>query len=542
MPAQATVPAHPEHEPVLVVDDESGPRNVTALALRSAGLDVVEATTGEDALRIVERQPVSVAIVDINMPGMSGTEVVRNLRGRAETATLPIILMTGSGDEHSVVAGLDAGADDFLEKPVRLDELVARVRARLRSQQAWGRRFEDELRARAGVVAALGELTLSLNPEEAAVAVVTELSRRTNADFLGVLQVASSNRLQELAMYSRRAGVRTGRAWLPAELASRLLDRARQGPYLERIAAHHEGVQTVALGQPDVALVAVASIRARDEVVGLLALGLARTSERATAADEEKLLAAVIDYASVLSAVSGASLADRQRADATTEGLRTVIANGEFHPVFQPIVSMHTRSVVGFEALTRFDDESEPFARFTEAAALGLGRELELATVEAALGASTRLPAGTFLALNMSPNLVLGGGEALRELLESTSRSLIVELTEHAAIEDYVAVRRALRRLPVAGLSVDDAGAGYASLRHILELKPAYAKLDVSLVREIDRDRLRQALAAGLEYYAIRSGCRLIAEGVETEAQADVLQGLGIELGQGFLFGRPSRA
>jgi EAL domain-containing protein (putative c-di-GMP-specific phosphodiesterase class I) len=239
--------------------------------------------------------------------------------------------------------------------------------------------------------------------------------------------------------------------------------------------------------------------------------------------------------------VTGSTIADRQRAEATTERLRAVVANGEFHPVFQPIVSMHTRSVVGFEALTRFHDGSGPAARFSEAAALGLGRDLELATIGAALGVATRLPKGTFLTLNMSPNLILGGGQALRDLLESANRPLIVELTEHAAIEDYVSVRRALRRLPVNGLSVDDAGAGYASLRHILELKPAYAKLDLTLVREIDRDKLRQALAAGLEYYAIRSGCRLIAEGVETEAQAEVLQGLGIELGQGYLFGRPTR-
>jgi EAL domain-containing protein (putative c-di-GMP-specific phosphodiesterase class I) len=88
-------------------------------------------------------------------------------------------------------------------------------------------------------------------------------------------------------------------------------------------------------------------------------------------------------------------------------------------------------------------------------------------------------------------------------------------------------------------VAVDDAGAGHASLRHILELRPTYAKLDVSLVRGIDGDDLRQALAAGLQYFAFKTGCRLIAEGVQSREEADVLHHLGIEFAQGYLFGVP---
>jgi EAL domain-containing protein (putative c-di-GMP-specific phosphodiesterase class I) len=89
---------------------------------------------------------------------------------------------------------------------------------------------------------------------------------------------------------------------------------------------------------------------------------------------------------------------------------------------------------------------------------------------------------------------------------------------------------------------VDDAGAGYASLRHILELQPEFVKLDIGLVRGIDADPARQALAAGLRHYADETGNTLIAEGVENADEARTLQRLGIPLAQGFLFGRPAPA
>ena len=115
----------------------------------------------------------------------------------------------------------------------------------------------------------------------------------------------------------------------------------------------------------------------------------------------------------------------------------------------------------------------------------------------------------------------------------------MLELTEHVPIDDYAVLRQAIADLGDVGLAVDDAGAGYASFRHILELRPRYAKLDLTLIRGIDGDDLRQGLAAGLQYFADRTGCRLIAEGVESSGEAAVLEQLGIEYAQGYLFGRP---
>jgi EAL domain-containing protein (putative c-di-GMP-specific phosphodiesterase class I) len=124
-------------------------------------------------------------------------------------------------------------------------------------------------------------------------------------------------------------------------------------------------------------------------------------------------------------------------------------------------------------------------------------------------------------------------------VIRATTRQLILELTEHVQIDDYRALREAIGKLGGVGIGVDDTGAGFASLRHILELRPTFVKLDISLVRGIETDEVRQALAAGLDHFALRSGCHLIAEGVESEGEATALQLLGVEFAQGYLFGRP---
>ena len=525
--------------PILVVDDDADVRALVALGLRRAGFDVLEAASGETALGIVERDGVSLVILDVGLPGISGTDVVRALRARPHTATLPVILLTGSGDEFTLVEGLGAGADDYLTKPVRLDELVARVRAHLRSHAAWSSAVEEELHDRSAVVEALGHLALSPVPEEAAEEVLAELARRTVCEVMAVSQLVGGDRLLELATYGRIAGVRRGGVLLDPHLTRDLLARARQGPWVEDVVVPTADVHTAPFTVVDIDTGAGAPIYAGDELVGLLWLGIGRRGQRPPPARRASLLASAIDYASILSAVVGPALAGRRDTAALKARLRHELAAHEFHPVFQPILNLELLAIVGYEALTRFDDGIRPDLRFTEASSVGLGHDYELAAIEAALTAASALPPDAFLTINMSPGLVLESGRRLRRLIRATDRQLVLELTEHVPIDDYAALRDALGTLGDVRLAVDDAGAGYASLRHILELRPTFTKLDISLVRGIETDDLRQALVAGLEYFALRSGCRLIAEGVESEDEASVLRRLGVEFAQGYLFGRP---
>jgi EAL domain-containing protein (putative c-di-GMP-specific phosphodiesterase class I)/DNA-binding response OmpR family regulator len=525
--------------PILVVDDDAATRALVAIHLRRAGFDVLEAASGEAALDLIESEAIGLVVLDMSMPGMSGTDVVRALRERPQTATLPIMLLTGRGDDYPLVASLGAGADDYLTKPVRLDELLARIRAHLRQGTAWSSVVDEELRSRSAVVEALAHLTLSPALEEAAETVVAELARRTACDFIGVMQLVHGDRLRELATYNRIAGVHRGGALLGPNLSSDLVARARQGPWVEDIVPPVDDVHTAAFAAADIDISADAPIYAGDKLVGLLTLGLGGKARQRTPARKAGLLAAAIDYASILSVVVGPALADRRDIAEIRSRLEEVLTRREFHPVFQPIVDLASREIVGYEALTRFTDGTRPDLRFTEAALVELGPDYELAAIEAALTAASRLPGEAFLTLNVSPGVLLGSGRRLRELIGATSRRLILELTEHVPIDDYAALREAIEKLGDVGIAVDDAGAGYTSLRHILELRPTFAKLDLSLVRGIETDELRQALAAGLDYFAMRSGFHLIAEGVESEDEAAALRRLGVEFAQGYLFGRP---
>ena len=234
----------------------------------------------------------------------------------------------------------------------------------------------------------------------------------------------------------------------------------------------------------------------------------------------------------------GAQASRRSEWKRLRDEIRDLIDHVDFHPVFQPVIALDGGDVHGYEALTRFASGRRPDLVFEDAHSVGLGIELETACAVAAVRAAVALPTGPWLGVNFSPAAVIAGASAT--VAELADRPLVVEITEHVEVESYAALRAAVATCPGVRISVDDAGAGYASLRHILELQPDFVKLDIALVRNIDIDPARQALAAGLRHYADTTGNILIAEGVETQAESATLRRLGIHLAQGFLFGRPA--
>lgn len=225
-----------------------------------------------------------------------------------------------------------------------------------------------------------------------------------------------------------------------------------------------------------------------------------------------------------------------------TERVQRAIGGEGLSTVYQPIAELHGGRVVGVEALARFSLEPQegPVAWFAAAAAAGLETELDLAAIRTALADAPRLPQGVFLSLNLSP--ATAASTALLDLLaDAPVDRIVLEVTEHAPVEDYEGLDTALKDLRARGgrLAVDDAGAGFASLRHILRLAPDFIKLDVDLTRGIDTDQARRALAAALISFASQIGATIVAEGIETRPEVDTLRALGVSYGQGYFIAHP---
>jgi EAL domain-containing protein (putative c-di-GMP-specific phosphodiesterase class I)/DNA-binding NarL/FixJ family response regulator len=512
-------------------------------ALAGAGLRAVGARSRAATEEALATEGIGCVVSDLGVTGMDRIDLVRSLRRRPENATLPVILVTGAEGAAGVLQALDAGADDILCKPVRPEEMVARVKAILRTRSGWTSFVVADLRTRAAAIHALGQLVVSNVPEEAARAVVAELAHRIRSAFVGMYRLVGEDQTEPLATWNARDGVLVGGLPLPPVRAQHLVRRAREGPWVERVAAPEPGEPREAFREVWAGIAAWVPIHAGGDLVGLLSIATATGGIKAPLSVlQARLLASAIDYANVLGVVAGPAVADHRQSEKEKTELRRVLASRRFFPVYQPIVDLRTREVVGYEALTRFIDGTPADIRFARAAIAGLGFEFELAAVEAAISAAPPVAPGGFLALNVSPDLVVAAGKNLKRALKRWNGRVILELTEQAPIANYDEFRWAAGRVGKVEISVDDARAGHESLRHILKLGPAWVKLDVSLVDHIDADPLRQALVAGLAHVGDRAGGpRLVAEGVEREEEALCLLGLGVEFAQGYLFGRPER-
>ncbi len=300
---------------------------------------------------------------------------------------------------------------------------------------------------------------------------------------------------------------------------------------------------------PQVGVIALSAYRDRESVLEMLRAGA--TSYVTKDADPEELVDAIrraIGRESEPMSFAGHVLhgldprLDPEEASARMERIGRVLGDGGPRIVFQPVVRLATGGVEGYEALARFPGAGRaPDEWFAEAATVGSLVELELATARLALEHLDRIPRGGLLFLNLSPSTVTS--PALRRELEgAAAHRLVVEVTERAPVADYSALREALDALRGAGarFAVDDAGAGWASLQHVLELSPDFIKLDRALVRGVEEDPSRRTLVEGLLPVAAGMDAQVIAEGIEGAAQLEVLRDLGVPLGQGFFLGRPA--
>lgn len=234
---------------------------------------------------------------------------------------------------------------------------------------------------------------------------------------------------------------------------------------------------------------------------------------------------------------------DELRTEQTRRRIERAIHRAAFRIVAQPVIDLTTGEPCGVEALTRFagPPERSPDRWFAEAELVNRRIDLETATARAALELLDSLAEHLWLSINLSPTTVLSG-EIDRLLAEVDLSRLVVELTEHAEVEDYGFLNVTLDRWRARGLriAVDDAGGGYASFAHVVNARPDFIKLDRSLTIDVDVDLRKRALASAISGFASDVGVDLIAEGIETATQLELLREVGARYGQGYHLGAPA--
>ncbi|HET9460142.1 MAG TPA: EAL domain-containing protein [Sphingomicrobium sp.] len=258
----------------------------------------------------------------------------------------------------------------------------------------------------------------------------------------------------------------------------------------------------------------------------------------------ERDLATMHAFAQVAGAQIQVAIDGRREKEAKHTRIRAILDAGNFDIVHQPAVRIDCGRVEFVEALARFRSEPvrPPNEWFEEATEVGLAAELETLVTGRALQTLEVIPETVSLSVNISPAM-LAHGDLCDRLRSALPHRLILEITEHKAVGCYQALRDSLAPLRSRGLrlAIDDAGAGYSSFRHILELRPDIIKLDMSLCRGLERDSAKRALVSSLLSFSRAVGCEIVAEGVETEAELASLRRIGIMIAQGHLLARPAR-
>ena len=315
--------------------------------------------------------------------------------------------------------------------------------------------------------------------------------------------------------------------------------------------------QVIAETAPGVRLIALSAYEDEQTIRAMIAAGAHGYLTKGT--DPEQMLDSlkrVVNGESVFTPSSSGSVmrgyarsnqqleAQRRERKRREQRILQACEPGHMRSVFQPIVDLRTGEVEMYEALTRFNPDygMNPQEWFEVAADLGMCKVLEAAAL--ARAAEAIEAAGReeiVVSVNVSPETLLDSGMTEYLLAFAPDRT-VVELTEHARILNYSAVKAAADKLHKGGarFAIDDAGAGFASLRHILDLMPDLIKLDISLVRSIDTDTPRRALAVGLCAFAKEIGAKIVAEGIETREEFDTLSALGVDYGQGYFLARPA--
>ena len=260
----------------------------------------------------------------------------------------------------------------------------------------------------------------------------------------------------------------------------------------------------------------------------------------------ERLINKLIEDAKIMS-----NYQEYRRLMRNKEKIQELIMKGSINTVFQPIICFEDQKVIGYEALSRGPEGTEyenPYLLFDAAAEAEVLFELDRLCRKKALMNARSIKPGHSLFINCLPSAVHDPefrDAYLTSFLNEVKINpvnIVLEITEREAIENYELFKEAVSYYAGLGFSiaVDDTGTGYSGLETLFELKPDFIKVDISIVRAIDKNKVKQELAKALIALSKELNSTVIAEGIETEEELHTLREIGIKIGQGFLFARPN--
>jgi diguanylate cyclase len=576
---------------ILVVDDEPDNFDVIEAMLSNQGYALHYAANGQTALECLNVLQPDLILLDVMMPGLDGMAVCRQIKALPQGSGLPIIMVTALDSKQDLSCCLEAGADDFVSKPINRVELVARVRSMLRIHQQYQQLANFNAELETLVHQRTAQLQAMIDEDA-----LTHLPSRTR------LLQAAAMALQRVGRAEARAAA--GAEWAPPQppgvalayldcdhfklvngafgysvgndlleaIAQRLQQQLRPGDMLARMGGdefcfllHHLDHPalleswTQALFKSFTKPFRVANC---DFFVSVC-MGVA-VADAATAQPEPLLQAA--DTAMHRAKQQGKgryqmfdaqlAIATRHRLALETD-LQRALDHQEFVTYYQPIVRLATRQVIGFEALVRWqhpDRQLVPPGEFIPCMEeTGLVVQVGLVVLRQACEqlriwhqqGATDLTVSVNLSVRQfeSPTLLAD----IDQVLATTGVNpacLKLEMTESALMQDAeaaIALMEQLRSRQIQ-ISLDDFGTGYSSLAYLHRFPIDTLKIDRSFVHQIHTGNRNHQVINTIVALSNQLSLAVVAEGVETSAQLQYLQSLGCEFGQGYLLGRPQPA
>ncbi|MGA7617116.1 MAG: EAL domain-containing protein [Thermoanaerobaculia bacterium] len=545
-----------ERPTILIADDDPSIVSLIEHYLRPLDARILTAGDGDEALAVVDAEMPDVVLLDVLMPKRSGWEVCQALKALHRTSKICVVLVTAKGDVKDRLTGLQVGADDYLVKPFRREDVVSRIRNLLDGRRSRPPEPATERRKSGdGLHHFLFDRTTGLSTIPIVLGKIKEmliLQESVCLIYIDIEQIESIEAefgwaffeefLRSLAEILQEE---TQRRFGPATIAVDRVGGSSFYVFLETCSAGEKNGSLAAAAQ-ELREVLLRALHGRFPSMESGQIDLFVGATRIGYQPQIRLERQI--YRGMQTAADLVRSAEQQRKAELTRELKQIIERKQVTTLFQPIVRATDYSVFGYEVLTRgprrssFTNSDMLFSFAREA---DLAWELEAISLDSALERlqSESLGDRKFL-VNLEAEMFSMNDLRIHGIVDFFAKhrgSFVFELTERAAIEDYEEFRKLLDDFRQKGIeiAIDDAGSGYASLEAIASLAPDYLKVTKTLVSTLAGEPIKQDLVRMLVELAGRIGAKTIAEGIETAEEYEWCARLGVDLLQGYYFARP---